>query len=121
IGLKCKASVYVTVQDPNSEDRNFPSAFESQVSAQPFDVTTTYEKQTQDIQSGATYVIYSGAKILYHENGQPYTDQVGPSAMEGNTITPNTGYHINRQTWVITRLEDGTYTIRSCVASGAYL
>lgn len=121
IGLKCQATLYVTVQDPNSQDRNFPSAFESQVSATPFDITTTYQKQTQTLNSGADYVIYSGSRIMYHANGSNSTDQVTPAATTADTITPDKGYAASRQLWTIEQLEDGTYTIRSCEADGAYL
>lgn len=121
IGLKCQATLYVTVQDPDSQDRNFPSAFESQVSATPFEVTTTYQKQTQDIQSGASYIIYNGNRILYHASGAGTTDQVTAATDTGTAITPNTGYAASRQLWTIERLENSSYTIRSCEADGAYL
>lgn len=121
IGLKCTASVYVTVQDPNSEERHFPSAFESQVAAEPFDVTTTYEKQTQELESGASYILYSGNKILYHANGAATTDQVDAGANNGSTMKPNSGYAVTRQLWRLEQLEDGSYTIRSREADGAYL
>ena len=121
IGLTCKADLYVTVQDPNSEDRNFPSAFESQVSAEAFDITTTYEKTTQDIKSGASYAIYNGARILYHANKGSTTDQVTAGSDLGNTITLNSGYAASTQLWTIERLEDGSYTIRSREADGGYL
>lgn len=121
IGLNCQASLYVTVQDPDSGERNFPSAFESQVVAQPFDITTTYEKRTQAIQSGSSYVIYSGARILYHANGTNNTDHVTPAGTTGTTITPDGGYAASRQLWILEQLEDGRYTIRSREADGAYL
>lgn len=121
MGLQCQASVYVTVQDPNGGDRNFPSAFESQVTADPFDITTTYEKQTQDLQSGASYVIYSGNRILYHANGAATTDQVGADSVNGNNLRPNGSFAVTRQLWVLEQLEDGSYTIRSREADGAYL
>ncbi|WP_297232664.1 exo-alpha-sialidase [uncultured Flavonifractor sp.] len=84
---------------------------------------TAYIQDTNGIDSGAVYAIYTSEsdnsknRILYH-TGTGKTDKV-TGAASGNELTLNGGFDASRQLWSITAVEGG-YTVQS-VNSGRYL
>lgn len=85
---------------------------------------TAYIRDTDGVDSGAVYAIYTNEddggnqnRILYH-TGSGKTDKVTAS-VSGDELALNGGFAASRQLWTITAVEGG-YTVRS-VDSGRYL
>ena len=100
---------------------NLPQRFQTTITQEEHEAQTTYDLDTDGIDSGSVYAIFhAGAqRILYHANGQSNTDQVTGS-VSNNQLTLDGQYAASRQLWRITQTEEG-YTIQSLEADGAYL
>lgn len=100
---------------------NLPQRFQTTITQEEHEAQTTYDLDTDGIDSGSVYAIFHAGtqRILYHANGQSNTDQVTGS-VSNNQLTLDGQYAASRQLWRITQTEEG-YTIQSLEADGKYL
>lgn len=118
-GILRTARLYVAVQ--SGDGIILPSLFQDSIIEEQHEAKTTYDLDTDGIDSGSVYAIYhAGAqRILYHANNATNTDQVTGS-VSGASLTLDSSYAASRQLWRITQTEDG-YTVQSMEADGKYL
>ncbi len=98
-----------------------PQLFRDVIAEEQHEAVTTYDLDTDGIDSGSVYAIYhAGTKrILYHANNATNTDQVTGSVSE-SALALDVSYAASRQLWRITQTDNG-YTVQSMEADGKYL
>jgi len=118
-GIVRTARMYVAVQ--GETDIILPQIFQDGIIEKQHEAKTTYDLDTDGIDTGSIYAIYhAGAqRILYYANNATNTDQVTGSVSEAS-LTLDSSYAASRQLWRITQTEDG-YTVQSMEADGKYL
>lgn len=119
-GIVRTAKLSVAVQ--NDSGITLPPCFQDTISSEDHEAQTTYDLDTDGIDTEGIYAIYHAGtqRILYHANGQSNTDQVTGS-VSNNQLTLDGQYAASRQLWRIAQTEDDGYTIQSLEADGAYL
>lgn len=100
---------------------NLPQRFQTTITQEEHEAQTTYDLDTDGIDSGSVYAIFhAGAqRTLYHANNATNTDQV-TGTVSNDQLTLDGQYAASRQLWRITKTENG-YTIQSMEADGKYL
>ena len=118
-GITRTASADVAVQGGDSVV--LPDRYTDQVEETYHEAATTYELDTNGIDSGSVYAIFhaGSSRTLYHANGGTTTDHVTGNASDG-LLKLDSGYAATRQTWTVTGDAETGYTIQSC-DDGMYL
>lgn len=112
-GYTSTASADVAVQ--GEDEVVLPDRYSDEVEEIYHETATTYELDTDGIDSGAVYAIFhkGSSRILYHASGNTNSDHVTGSASDG-LLKLDSGYAATRQTWTVTGNAETGYTIQSC-------
>ena len=112
-GYTSTASADVAVQ--GEDEVVLPDRYTDEVEEIYHETATTYELDTDGIDSGSIYAIFhkGSSRILYHANGSPTSDQVTGSVSDG-LLNLDSGYKVPPQTWTVTGSTESGYTIQSC-------
>ncbi len=119
-GYTSTASADVAVQ--GEDEVVLPDRYTDEVEEIYHETATTYELDTDGIDSGAVYAIFhtGSSRILYHASGNANSDHVTGSASDG-LLKLDSGYAATRQTWTVTGNAETGYAIQSCESDGRYL
>ncbi|WP_302496646.1 S-layer homology domain-containing protein [uncultured Flavonifractor sp.] len=119
-GITRTASADVAIQ--GEDGVVLPNRYTDEVEDTYHEASTTYELDTDGMDSGAVYAIFhSGSnRILYHASGSTTSDHVTGSASDGLLKLDST-YAATRQTWIVTGDAETGYTVQSCEADERYL
>ena len=112
-GYTSTASADVAVQ--GEDGVVLPDRYADEVEEIYHEAATTYELDTDGIDSGSIYAIFhkGSSRILYHANGSATSDQVTGSVSDG-LLNLDSGYKVPPQTWTVTGSTESGYTIQSC-------
>ena len=119
-GITRTASADVAIQ--GEDGVVLPNRYTDEVEDTYHEASTTYELDTDGMDSGAVYAIFhSGSnRILYHASDSTTSDHVTGSASDGLLKLDST-YAATRQTWTVTGDAETGYTVQSCEADERYL
>ncbi|MCI7472864.1 MAG: S-layer homology domain-containing protein [Clostridiales bacterium] len=119
-GITRTASADVAVQ--GEDGIILPDRYTDAVEKTYHEASTTYELDTDGIDSGSIYAIFhtGSSRILYHASGSTTSDHVTGSA-SGGLLKLDSGYAVTRQTWTVTGDAENGYAIQSCETDGRYL
>ena len=113
-GYTSTASADVAVQ--GEDEVVLPDRYTDEVEEIYHETATTYELDTDGIDSGAVYAIFhtGSSRILYHASGNANSDHVTGSASNGLLKLDVPKYTVQVQTWTVTGNAETGYTIQSC-------